>query len=153
MMATTSTDCLKFENCKATSRWPTGAGVTKAWEDGSQDNAAIVKALRDYKWEPVNNTNSRNGNLTASLRDAFYRVLTFSSFEDFATKRLPGAGAETIPNSKDFAFDSSENLHDNVRGWCGGPITKPDSKNASQMGHMSHVPLAAFDPIFWMHHW
>ncbi|KAL9607640.1 MAG: hypothetical protein Q9167_007463 [Letrouitia subvulpina] len=142
-----------FESCKATSRYPIGAGVTKAWEDGSQDNAAIAKALRDYKWDPVKNTeDAEKGNLTASLRDAYYRLLTISKFEDFATKRAPGTGAKK-PAEKDFAFDSSENLHDNVHFWCGGPVTKPDFNRASQMGHMSHVPLAAFDPIFWVHHW
>ena len=108
---------------------------------------AIAKALRDYKWDPVKNNEDPSGNLTASLRDAYYRLLTIENFEDFATKRLPAKVKQK------FAFDSSENLHDNVHGWCGGPVTKPDLKFASQMGHMSHVPLAAFDPIFWVHHW
>lgn len=65
--------------------------------------------------------------------------------------RAPGSGAKT-GFGKDYAFDSSENLHNNMHDWCGGPVTKPDDQKASQMGHMAHVPLAAFDPIFWVHH-
>ena len=71
--------------------------------------------------------------------------------------RKPGYGACTPPkkgdkNYKAYAFNSSENLHNNMHDWCGGPVTKPDFHMASQMGHMAHVPLAAFDPIFWVHH-
>ena len=113
-----------------------------------QDNAAIANKLRDYKWDPNNNTeNPSQGNLTASLRDAFYRLTTIQTFEDFGTKRAPGHGA------KDHAFDSAESLHDNMHDWCGGGSTSPDEANVGLMGHMSHVPLAAFDPIFWIHHW
>ena len=25
--------------------------------------------------------------------------------------------------------------------------------NGLGLGHMSDVPVAAFDPIFWLHHW
>ena len=65
--------------------------------------------------------------------------------------RAPGPCAKT-GKGKDFAFDSSENLHNNMHDWCGGDVTKPDAEMISQMGHMAHVPLAAFDPIFWVHH-
>ena len=36
---------------------------------------------------------------------------------------------------------SVESLHDDYHGHCGG------------IGHMSRVPIAAFDPVFWLHHW
>lgn len=36
---------------------------------------------------------------------------------------------------------SLENLHNTYHGACGG------------QGHMSRVPVAAYDPIFWFHHW
>ena len=65
--------------------------------------------------------------------------------------RAPGPCAKS-GKGKDFAFDSSENLHNNMHDWCGGPVTEPDAQKVSQVGHMSHVPLAAFDPIFWVHH-
>lgn len=114
----------------------------------------IVNAIRDYKWDPVKNVEPpRLGNMTASLRDAFYRVLTIQKFEDFATKRKPGYGPRVARNAKDYAFDSAENIHDNMHGWCGGERTALDDNGVALLGHMSHVPMAAFDPIFWLHHW
>ncbi|KAF7537431.1 hypothetical protein G7054_g3742 [Neopestalotiopsis clavispora] len=142
-----------FDKCKATSRHPTSTTDVVDWENGKQNNDGIVQNLRDYKWDPEKNiedSGPRLGNMTASLRDAFYRLTTITKFEDFATKRAPGHGAKE-PTEKDFAFDSAENLHDNLHGWCGGDRTAPID-NVSFVGHMSHVPLAAFDPIFWLHH-
>lgn len=144
---------IQFDQCKATSRHAKSVGVNQDWINGKQNNDDIMLELRDYKWDPKNNDEKeRGGNLTASLRDAFYRLTTIENFEDFATKRAPQHGAKD-PMRKDYAFDSSENLHDNMHGWCGGPWTEPDHEKVRLMGHMSHVPLAAFDPIFWIHHW
>ncbi|KAJ4258014.1 hypothetical protein NW762_008151 [Fusarium torreyae] len=145
---------LPYDRCIATSRWAQGTGINQEWINGKQNNNLIVKSLRDYRWDPKNNTEDppRKGNLTASLRDAFYRVLTIERFEDFATKRKPGGEPRTPNNTKDYAFDSAENIHDNLHGWCGGDRTDPDASNYALLGHMSHVPLAAFDPIFWLHH-
>ena len=36
---------------------------------------------------------------------------------------------------------SLEDLHNTYHSVCGG------------QGHMARVPVAAFDPIFWFHHW
>ncbi|KAI1645927.1 Di-copper centre-containing protein [Daldinia loculata] len=141
-----------FDQCQATSRHPKGTGVNQDWVTGKQDNEAIADALRDYKWDPETNTeNAKMGNMTAGLRAAFYRVLTIETFEDFATKRAPNHGADD-PVQKDYAFDSCEGIHDNMHNWCGGDWTEPDNHNIRLMGHMAHVPLAAFDPIFWLHH-
>jgi tyrosinase len=131
--------------------------VDEAWIHGLQRNDLVEKELRDYKWDPVNNVENDDdqkdfGNMTASLRDAFYRLTTMKNFEDFATKRLfPN---EEGPKEKGYGFASAENLHDNMHGWCGGPAAVIDKDNNCRLlGHMSHVPLAAFDPIFWLHHW
>lgn len=36
----------------------------------------------------------------------------------------------------------------------GNPRRKdPATGVADRGGHMSHVPTAAYDPVFWMHHW
>ncbi|KAF5005500.1 hypothetical protein FDECE_8078 [Fusarium decemcellulare] len=148
-----SIDNLEYDKCIATSRYAQGSGINQEWVDGKQNNEMIVESLRDYKWDPKKNTEDRRkGNLTASLRDAFYRVLTIKKFEDFATKRKPGFGPRVPGNAKDYAFDSAENIHDNIHGWCGGPRTDPDDNGVALLGHMSHVPVAAFDPIFWLHH-
>lgn len=60
----------------------------------------------------------------------------------------------TIPSYKDYrifsnhstrgglASGSIEGFHDQYHGIIGGPV-----------GHMSVPPVAAYDPIFWLHHW
>lgn len=141
------------------------------FEHGKQDNDGVAKMLRDYPDIDPNEKDPkererqkrqrdilRRGNRTASLRDAFYRITTIESFEDFATKRCKNNGPGDGGLTKDYAFDSCESLHDNVHGWCGGDVTSekekkdPNEKPVRYMGHMSHVPLAAYDPIFWLHH-
>lgn len=37
-------------------------------------------------------------------------------------------------------FNSLENMHNGIHGFVGNG------------GHMSDIPYAAFDPIFWLHH-
>ncbi|KAI5865367.1 Di-copper centre-containing protein [Durotheca rogersii] len=141
-----------FDKCQATSRHPKGTGVTQDWIAGKQDNDAIVQELRDYRWDSGSKTEgTRNGNMTAGLRAAFYRILTIETFDDFVTKRAPNHGADN-PITKDHAYDSCEGLHDNIHDWCGGDWTEPDNNNIRLSGHMGHVPVAAFDPIFWIHH-
>ena len=124
----------------------------------------IEQAMRGYEWDPVSNTDNEDkkswdkqrSKLTASLREAFYRVLTIARFEDFATKRMPDMEPESKSgpgyNQKVYAFDSIENIHDSLHGWCGGDVTTIDD-GVALLGHMSDVTVAAFDPIFWLHHW
>ncbi len=45
-----------------------------------------------------------------------------------------------LPSFEDFTGQLEE-LHNNVHVWVGG-----------SKGHMSDIPFAAFDPIFWAHH-
>lgn len=109
-----------------------------------------MRALRDYKLGPVpvglevsqgSSGTAGGGNLTASLREAFYRVINMPKYEDFSTKdrkemvRLP-------------AWGSLESLHDNLHLWCGG-----GGDDQLAFGHMYWQNVAAFDPIFWLHHW
>jgi tyrosinase len=71
-----------------------------------------------------------------------YRLFTqasFSNYAAFATKKYQRAGKLT-----DFA--SLESVHDNVHGDTGGT-------SRGNTGHMGHVPVAAFEPLFWLHHW
>lgn len=43
------------------------------------------------------------------------------------------------------SYSSLEFIHNNIHSWIGGP----DGMTA---GHMADVPVAAFDPVFWLHH-
>lgn len=140
----------QYDACKATTRWAkvgSHSDPQEFWITGTQNNQAIVQNLRD------SNPFKVPGNLRASLSDGFYRVVTMDKFEDFGTKRVQGDGPDGHTKEKDYA--SAENLHDFIHGVCGGdPADYKDGANVTHLlGHMSHVPVAAFDPIFWVHHW
>lgn len=47
---------------------------------------------------------------------------------------------------------SIEGLHNDYHVLIGG-FEGTFSEMKSKSGHMSCVPVAAFDPIFWIHHW
>lgn len=142
--------------CKATTRHAElgpDKDFDQRWIDGKQENTAVRDALRSLDYEV--DGKEIPGSLRASPSDAFYRVVTIPKFEEFATKRLPGTGPDDKPNMKGDVYASAENLHDWVHGVCGGaPVNGKimEGKTLSIRGHMSWVPAAAFDPIFWIHH-
>ena len=77
-------------------------------------------------------------------------MMTNSAYDDyntFATSRQPigqGPGRDAVAERRDFhrgASGSLEALHGQYHGLVAGG------------GHMSAVGCAAFDPIFWLHHW
>ncbi|KAK0671448.1 common central domain of tyrosinase-domain-containing protein [Cercophora samala] len=138
--------------CKGTTRHATlepGSDVEEVWIEGRNQNDAVVNALRNIEYD-----GEVPGNLRASPSDAFYRVVNIPKFEDFATKRFEGMGPDEKDNQKEIVFGSAENLHDWIHGVCGGEDVRPTvgGKNLFLLGHMSNVPVAAFDPIFWVHH-
>ncbi|KAL2827352.1 hypothetical protein BDW59DRAFT_171376 [Aspergillus cavernicola] len=63
-----------------------------------------------------------------SIADNVYRILTTDYFKSYEAEYL-----------------SLEMIHNNIHNWTGG--AEPHA-----MGHMSDVPVASFDPIFWLHH-
>ncbi|KAF2004872.1 Di-copper centre-containing protein [Amniculicola lignicola CBS 123094] len=138
-----------YSKVTTTSRHSTGKSTANTWIEGAQNNGEIVQALRDYpkNVSPGEEEVLRDGNLTASLRDAFYRTTTIKSFKEIATTRT-GEGFQR----KSYSFDSAEGIHNNLHNWCGGPADIDWSTKTAVQGHMSNVPVAAFDPIFWLHH-
>ncbi|KAF5988305.1 di-copper centre-containing protein [Fusarium bulbicola] len=142
-----------YNLCQATSRRLTAGDATaKTWAtvQGQQNNEAIATILNDQTAVTIPSDTDqsgpqRRGNVTASLREAFYRLFTIKSFEDFATKRTI-TGNEPLPN------DSAEGLHDSLHSWCGGGTIRVGNDNTFLNGQMSDPAVAAFDPIFWLHH-
>jgi Common central domain of tyrosinase len=112
-----------------------------------QDNVKVQQEL-----EAVKNPEWALGNTRAPLRDKFYRTLLITPFEDFATKRAYGRSEEG-DETKDDRFDSVEAIHDLVHRWVGGDPFQDYENKRIYSGHMANVPYAAFDPIFWFHHW
>jgi tyrosinase len=117
--------------------------INTLWIDGEQNNDSVAKALRDEK------PPGGQGVLSESLRDAFSRLMSIDSFTYFATTRAFKVDiAAGIP--VDTRFDSSEQLHNFIHNAVGGPLDEVG--DVGVRGHMAHVPLSAFDPIFWLHH-
>jgi tyrosinase len=70
-----------------------------------------------------------------------YRLLTYpTDYVHFATlarnKSAESAGSK-VTNDINIEF-----IDNNIHSWIGG-----------KGSHMSQMPVAAFDPIFWLHHW
>lgn len=73
----------------------------------------------------------------------------YSNFYAFSTAGVVIKG--TDPDTSQILQDNTgsvEGLHNNYHVYVGG-----FGGNDSNTGHMSCVPVAAFDPVFWIHHW
>lgn len=140
----------QMKACKATSRYPPtndqGSPISSTFIDGYQDNDSIMRKLRDRRIGGNEDKSTKysalGGNLTSSLREEFYRVVTMDNYEHFSTTRRPKGS----PDIRGWA--SIESLHNIIHLWCGGGNFGEPAK-----GHMALNEVAAFDPIFWLHHW
>ncbi|KZV72071.1 Di-copper centre-containing protein [Peniophora sp. CONT] len=75
-----------------------------------------------------------------NVRTSTYAMLTRAkTWADFSNTGLGGDRASTA--------NSLEAIHDGIHNDCGGGT--PDGRIG---GHMSDPAIAAFDPIFWLHH-
>jgi tyrosinase len=147
------TDAPQFNRCKGTTRHAKlrpDSNVEQDWIGGVQQNDSIVQGLRSNEsFKDI----MLEGHLRATLSDAFYRVAIIPKFEDFGTKRV----GDWRKGTNRHVFGSAENLHDFIHSVCGGNAEttqlKEEGRTVVLQGHMSKVPVAAFDPIFWLHHW
>ncbi|KAF8316752.1 Di-copper centre-containing protein [Clavulina sp. PMI_390] len=132
-----------FNICTATSRHPPAYDVknpesVKQWGDGVQNNDCVRDALFTHDW--YENKKLPEPKYSDTLGEAVYQLFGenhFSSYAAFATTRYTKE-----KNKPPADYLSLEDIHNNIHDWTGG---KTD-------GHMAHVPVAAFDPIFWLHH-
>ncbi|KAK0707120.1 hypothetical protein B0T26DRAFT_876116 [Lasiosphaeria miniovina] len=139
-----------YDECTATSRHSSGP---LTWARGEQNNVKVGQSLEAGKLQQgtgKGKSDEEIGKTGAVLRDAFYRILQVNTFGEFATKRAENAGTEKENPRKQWS--SSEALHDNIHGWIGGNVEEDAKNSRAFLGHMSYVPVAAFDPIFWFHH-
>ncbi|KAM5350817.1 hypothetical protein ACJ41O_007322 [Fusarium nematophilum] len=121
-------------------------GVNNPWEANRQLSAmtwypitAKQRADKDkgnnpcFKWNP--------GTLADSVNRMFSENYNKTWGQFASTKWIrEGHGSDTT------GFLSLEYIHNNVHNIVGGSDYKYG------VGHMSDVPVAAFDPIFWLHH-
>ncbi|KZT39467.1 Di-copper centre-containing protein [Sistotremastrum suecicum HHB10207 ss-3] len=131
-----------FDLAKATSRCPLPdtPRTHDEWVNGYQDNDQVVINLRATQWYE----SSSKHQYTDSLGEAVYRLFSqnyFSSYDAFATT----AYTRTLKNPPDYL--SCEDIHNNIHNWVGGA-----GLGNNDGGHMCDIAVAAFDPIFWLHH-
>ncbi|KAM0229071.1 hypothetical protein ACHAPO_010226 [Fusarium lateritium] len=100
-----------------------------------RQKAQAKKSNKDFylKWNP--------GTLADSVNRMFSPKYN-STWGQFASTKWTYEGYGNSMNG----FLSLEYIHNNVHNIVGG------SDFATGVGHMSDVPVAAFDPIFWLHH-
>ena len=128
---------MQFSKSRATSRWalyePQSTTVSAEWEDGEVDNEKIGEALTSANWYGTSDK--------VPLAEMVYRLFLpeyITSFTQFATTKYHN-------NNAPAPYLSLEYVHNNIHNWTVG-LDK-------YIGHMTEVPVAAFDPIFYMHHW
>ncbi|KAF4334818.1 tyrosinase precursor (monophenol monooxygenase) [Fusarium beomiforme] len=132
------------------------------WEFSNLDTTlghSMEKTIRHGGSEPANvesmNTvlnKIREDEMRSSL--AMIELGAYSNFQAFSTDGVnvkqkfkyldPGEALRTNTGS-------IEDLHGDYHVYIGG-FQGTMSKMTSRSGHMSCVPVAAFDPIFWIHH-
>ncbi|QSS63280.1 tyrosinase [Histoplasma capsulatum] len=126
----------EYGECCATSRCPTPServSTSNAWRDGVVNNKTANKFIFDRK----SITDFDYGKTTEMV----YRLLTYPlDFVSFATTArdatMDSSSASKVINDMNIEF-----IHNNIHYWVGG-----------DGGHMSQIPVATFDPIFWFHH-
>ncbi|KAK1759781.1 common central domain of tyrosinase-domain-containing protein [Echria macrotheca] len=122
---------IPYSRSIATSRWapfePQGGTVSEAWVDGTWYN------------KPKD---------SFPLAEMVYRLFEpeyIKTFAQFATTRKPMRVRKLLDETRNpTPYLNLEFIHNNVHNWTGG-INGP-------VGHMGDVPVAGFDPIFFMHH-
>ncbi|EXK32645.1 hypothetical protein FOMG_11529 [Fusarium oxysporum f. sp. melonis 26406] len=116
--------------------WKANASLASVHENGPDGKprwSIMEQHSKDYACNP------------GSLSDAVNRMFSEgynSNWGQFASTKWIAEG-KGCPNT---VYISLEYIHNNIHNLTGG------SDYATGMGHMSDVPVAAFDPIFWLHH-
>ncbi|EMR68281.1 putative tyrosinase precursor protein [Eutypa lata UCREL1] len=93
------------------------------------DNGQVAKNIRNHEWYSTTEDDP-------TLRESVYRLLTYDvPYEVFATTNMDPSDVEPL------GYLNCEYIHNNVHNWVGGAA-----------GQMGDVPVAAYDPIFFLHH-
>ncbi|KAL3426473.1 hypothetical protein PVAG01_03264 [Phlyctema vagabunda] len=149
---------LPWSRCIGTSRF--GIDTDKPdsdWINGVNDWKQVNLAMADPIWY-----NQDGG----SFAEAVSRLLSQNYFDSWASFASTVHNPTTDVSVKATHFLSLEFIHNVVHNTVGGPYKSAADVAAAVaqrdppafgykgvgLGHMSDVPVAAFDPIFWFHH-
>ncbi|KAI0509078.1 tyrosinase [Xylaria bambusicola] len=127
-----------YGECIATSRCPTKddrKSDSNAWINGAVHDDEVDRFLTEHS--------SVTDESYGTAAELVYRLLTYPmDYSHFATlardETAKSAGASTSKVTNDINL---EFVHNNIHYWVGG-----------NGGHMSQIPVATFDPTFWLHH-
>ncbi|KAK4674167.1 hypothetical protein QC763_118030 [Podospora pseudopauciseta] len=127
---------------QATSRWatyePESDTVSTQWTEGTVRNSLITSTLNEHPWYGKGIDN-------VPLAEMVYRLYVhdyIASYTQFATTKFR-TSPDYDPGSP-AAYLNLEYIHNNIHNWTGG--------FDKYVGHMAEPAVAAYDPIFWMHH-
>jgi tyrosinase len=135
---------LPWSQCAGTSRWgiygsPVPSDQVAGVNNWKQTNEAI--ATHDfYKKSGDKNT----GIQTHTVSELVYRLLdpgNVPTWKAFSTTLYQKTDPDTWTD-----YANIEYIHNNLHNFIGGLSVK------TGLGHMSDVPVAAFDPVFFFHH-
>ncbi|KAK2778713.1 hypothetical protein CKAH01_11639 [Colletotrichum kahawae] len=119
------------------------SGVNNAW----QANTVFASMKKDNAWYPPKKETDPDQKDwkfqgPGTLSDGVNRMFCpeyLKTYEEFASTKWYKEGRPS-------GYLNLEYIHNNVHNLTGG------NKWDLGMGHMSDVPVAAFDPVFWLHH-
>ncbi|KAF5637739.1 di-copper centre-containing protein [Fusarium sp. NRRL 52700] len=131
--------------------------LTKEETAGIQNNHLVDLALQDPNWAVIKvgkNQDIPTG-LCGSILDQVSRLFVPSNFDNYAEFATTAHSGKDEPNG----WLSLEMIHNYIHvmvgglGWTLDPTQKTGKKFAQySYGHMSDLGMAAYDPIFWLHH-
>ncbi|KAI0895499.1 tyrosinase domain protein [Annulohypoxylon nitens] len=140
---------IPFGQCKSTTKYGLMQSYnSEVWVDAGQNWQLANIALNEHPWYQHKPGEERIPN----LQDMIFRLLTNDSktWSEFSTTKDVGK------HDKPSVWMNLEGIHNNVHNWVGGFLFdrsgRDDDLKIWGSGHMSCVPVAAFDPIFWLHH-
>ncbi|KAI1496872.1 tyrosinase [Biscogniauxia marginata] len=127
---------IEYGECYATSRCPTAVErdpKSKAWKEGVVHEDTANTFMTEHS--------AVNGFDYGTAAELVYRLLTYPmDYSHFATLArdadMTSASITKVTNDINLEF-----IHNNIHYWVGG-----------DGGHMSQIPVATFDPVFWLHH-
>ncbi|KAI8627921.1 tyrosinase [Xylariaceae sp. FL1651] len=129
---------LDYGQCYATTRCPSESERkpdSQAWQEGVVHDDKVDDFLAKFP--------SITGEPYGNATEMVYRLLTYPmDYPHFATlARDEDKFSATASKSKVTNDLNLEFIHNNIHYWVGG-----------EGGHMSQIPVATFDPTFWLHH-
>jgi tyrosinase len=93
----------------------------------------------------VNQLQGAMNNVQRSLQDQVYQL--FTACTDYAHFSNDAATSSSTQCSS-----SLEAIHNTVHMNTGGPGFRAFDGSTVSGGHMTYLPLASYDPLFWLHH-